>query len=794
VSLAVGRSRWHGRAQRPAPYPHGKGRDRSVLWVGAICIVGLLAVTSVVAVSAAIWLVAWFGQFAGALPPPDQLTARTPFQTTPILASDGSTVLYEITDPQGGRRTIIKLSQMPRYLIEATIATGDAGFFSNPGFEVRAIFRAALEDLTHQQFLSGASTITQQVARNVLLTPQERLDRSARRKVKEIILAYQLDQTYTKDEILSVYLNEIGYGNRNYGVEAAAEGYFGKPAAQLDLAQCALIAGLPQAPSYYDPYSNLAAVKARQAYVLQRMLDQGYVTADQARAATSEPIHFVSQERAPIAPHFVNYVSDLLSSRLGTDRLYHGGYRAVTTLDVPLQTLAEQTIDSNPTLTAKGSGNNAALVALDPQTGHVLAMVGSANYDDPTIAGEVNMALAPRESVGILNPFTYAIALQHGDTLNSRVVDQPLGAGQPGGTVVSSPSADTHRFLGPVTLREALGLGLAAPAVQLLSTYGNQSLIDLMTTTGLADFNHQIEYTPSLVVAGARVTPLEVAQAYGMLANAGSARQPAVIDRVVDPNNRIVLQDQSKAVQALPAGVAYLVTSALADPSVRPPEVQSALKLTAPVAFHDVVSDDRRDSWAAGYFPNLTVVVWVGNTSGHPLDDVGAAAEIWGSFVRGATQVRPAASYSRPTDVVTVSLCQNPGCTSKRSEDVLRGTEKAAEDANAAAIGGQQTGVTNSQTPLVDRARAQTALQAATSIVASGPITVPDVSGTSPDQARFRLAAAGLANAGLVKYVSGPDLPPALHNIAVGQVVGTSPAAGERAAVGTSVVLTVRRN
>ena len=766
--------------------------DRFVLWIGGICLAGILAIGLVVATATAVWMIAWFGQFAGALPSPEQLTARAPFQTTPVYASDGATVLYEITDPEGGRRTIVKLSQVPRYLIEATIATEDAGFFSNPGFELRAIFRAAVEDLSHQQVLSGASTITQQVARNVLLTPAERLDLSARRKVKEIVLAYQLTQTYTKDEILSVYLNEIYYGHRSYGVEAAAETYFGKSVSQLDLAECALIASLPSAPAYYDPYVRLDAVKERQQYILQRMVDQGYISEEQAQAAASEPLHLVDHRRAPIAPHFVNYVSDLLQARLGTDRLYHGGDHVITTLDAPLQSLAERTVSAHSELLSKGSGNNVAIVALDPRNGHILAMVGSADYDDADIAGEVNMALAPRQSTGILNPLTYALALERGETLVSRVIDEPQATSDATGIDLKSARADEHQYLGPVTLRQAIGLGLGAPALHLMTVVGNQSLIDLMTRIGVSNFAQRVDYASNYAIAGARISPLEVAQVYAMLANGGVARRPIAIESVVDPNERIVYQEQSEQRQALPAGVAYLVSSALADPSVRSPEVENVLKLDRPVAVHVATSDDRRDSWAAGYLPNLAVVVWVGSTNGKPLNDVQAAAEIWSSFVRDALKILPPADYTRPSDVVEISLCQNPACTSRRSEVVLKGTEKAAEDANAIAIGRARTGVTSSQTPLVNRA--QTSSRTVGQIVSTGLVTVPDVTGTTLDQARLRLTAAGLTSATIIKYVSGADLSPAQRSIAVGQVVATSPAAGERTAPGTSVVLTVRRN
>jgi len=788
MSLAVARLHRRTGRRRAGHQP----RDRSRFWIVVMCLAGLASVGAALAVAAAIWLIVWFGEFAGALPPPDQLTARAPFQTTPVYARDGSTLLYEITDPNGGRRTIVKLSQIPRYLIEATIATEDPSFFSNPGFEIRSILRAAVDDLTRGEIVSGASTITQQVARNVLLAPEERFDQSARRKIKEIILAYQLTQTYTKDDILSVYLNEINYGNRSYGVEAAAEGYFGKSVSQLDLAECALIAGLPQAPGYYDPYTRFDAVKRRQEYVLQRMVEQGYITPAQARAAAAEPLHFVDRPRAPLAPHFVNYVFDLLHARLGEERLYHGGYHVITTLDPPLQRIAERSVASNPSIANRSDGTNAALVALDPRSGQILAMVGSADYGDAAIAGEVNMALAPRPSAGILGPLTYALALENGDTLATRVNDVPPEAAGPSGSPDVIRAA--HQYLGPVTLRQAIGLGLSAPALQILGHTGSVPFLDLLGKLGITDADRRVSYTPDLIVAGARVSPLEVAEAYAMLAAGGIAHPPTAIDRILDPNNRLVAAPRSDATTVLPAGVSYLVTSALADETVRPPDVQSALRLDRSVAVHAAVSEDQRDTWAAAYVPNLTVVVWVGSTAGRPVRDVDAPVEILGAFLRDAFAVRPPAAFSAPPEVVPLSLCANPACSVRRVELAIKGTEEAVQQANAAAIGNPSSGVSASQTPLVDRARLQPAPVPVDRPEPSGMITVPDLAGTSPEQARLRLGAIGLSSASVVKYVSGASLPPALRSIAVGQVVGTSPAAGERVAPGTAVILTVRRD
>ena len=607
-------------------------RRRQLPWVLGLCLFGILAFGSVAASVGLVWGLVWFGQFAGALPPPENLTAHQPFQTTRVVASDRGTLLYEITDPEGGRRTVVTLDQVPRYLIEATIATEDAGFFSNPGLEPRSILRAGLDDLSHNGIVSGASTITQQVVRNVLLTPEERQQVSAARKIREIIVAYQLTQTYTKEQILQIYLNEINYGNHSYGIEAASVAYFGKSAVSLDLAECALLTGLPQAPSYFDPYVRPDEVKQRQLYVLQRMVEQGYLTQDEADAAGGETLTFIDSRHAQVAPHFVAYVSDLLDRQLGIDQLYHGGDTAITTLDPQLQASAERAVNQNLDALHQAGGNNTAVVALDPQTGHVLAMVGSASFDDSQIAGEVNMTLAEHQSGGVLSPLTYAVALQKGKTL----IDQ-FEIRQNGPVTVAAPAPATGAATDPqvvrLTLRDALGRDLAAPAIQLMGTVGNQSFLDLGTRIGLANFSQRVDYGVNQTIAGAHVTPLEVARVYATLAGAGVSRLPITIERIVDPTGTVLFQADTSGQDALDPGVAYLVSTVLADPAMRPPEILPGGTGEQPVATRLSLAEDLKDAWAVGYTPNLVVVVWTGNSNGRALTDAGPAARILNDLV-----------------------------------------------------------------------------------------------------------------------------------------------------------------
>ncbi|HEX5415403.1 MAG TPA: transglycosylase domain-containing protein, partial [Chloroflexota bacterium] len=420
LAVLVARRRARVRKQRHQPrHRVPPGSFAPTASAGVPTLLALVGFFGLLSLLATLIGLAVFGRYIGALPPPEDLNAHSFFQTTPVLASDGHSLLYEITDPEGGRRTLISLDEMPRNLVEATIATEDAGFFTNPGVEPRAIVRAAFDDLAYHHIVSGASTITQQVVRGILFTPEERFDQSAARKIKEAIIAYQVTQTYRKDQILELYLNTIFYGNHSYGIQAAAEGYFGKSVESLDLAECSLLAGIPQSPGYYDPYQRLDAVKERQAYVLQRMVIEGYITPAEARAAYDEPLHFVDRRHASVAPHFVSYVTSLLDQKLGTNRLYHDGDRAVTTLDLPIQQAAEAALAGRREALAAAGATNAAIVVLDPRDGHLLALVGSLNYDDPEIEGEVNMAFVPRSSGGILSPLTYAMGLNDGETLIS---------------------------------------------------------------------------------------------------------------------------------------------------------------------------------------------------------------------------------------------------------------------------------------------------------------------------------------------------------------------------------------
>lgn len=779
VLLARRRSQLRKQRHQMRPRP-----SESPLLLAALAVIGLGGLAALLFCFVALSLL---GRFIGALPPPEDLNAHSLFQTTPVLAGDGQSLLYEVTDPEGGRRTLISLDEMPRYLIEATISTEDAGFFTNPGVEPRAIVRAAFDDITRRQIVSGASTITQQVVRNILFSPDERTDQSALRKVKEAVIAYQVSQTYSKDQILQIYLNAIPYGNRSYGIQAAAEGYFGKSVESLDLAECALLAGLPQAPSYYDPYQRLDEVKARQAYVLQRMVIEGYITSAQAQEAYEEPLHFVDRRHATVAPHFVSYIVGILDQKLGTDRLYHDGDIATTTLDLSLQQTAETALSRRASELAASGATNASIVVLDPRNGHILAMVGSLNYDDPNIEGEVNMAFAPRSSGGILSPLTYAMGLNDGETLIS-----PLS--QSGSTTIGDQSSDS------ITLREALAEGLNGPATYLLRRIGSAPFFDLAQAMGVPNLDQRAVYSGSKVLASVRVSPLEVAQIYAALASNGQDHAPVALERIAGPNGTVLFQAADQAPVAVDPGIAYLVTSALADRTLWPANEREALPGATPIALHTAESDGALDSWFVSYTPNAVVVVWLGNTIGGKLSG-GAPTLAIGSEVMQAVNKRyPAGDFPRPDDVVALSLCRTAACAERDSYLALKGTESTVEKAHAAQIAETPRTIVNSQTPLVDRdgSSATVAVSPSPTVTTrpaagtQGPVKVPEVSGLSPEDARQRLTAAGLSVAPLIRYQSGAL--PGEPLVAVGQVVGTAPGAGRPEPAGSSIVLIIRRD
>ncbi|MFC1976259.1 transglycosylase domain-containing protein, partial [Chloroflexota bacterium] len=468
------------------------------------------------------------------LPHPNELYQHTTAPSTKIYDRHG-TLLYEITDPHQGLHTPLTLDEIPQACVEATIATEDASFYRNPGVDAWAIVRALYINLEGGEVLSGGSTITQQLARNLLLSPQERVEISLTRKLREAILAWRLARTYSKDEILALYLNETYYGNLAYGLEAASRTYFGKHAAELDLAECAVLAGLPQSPANYNPLENPDAASARQNVVLDLMVKHGFIITDEADSARREKLGFAAIPFPIEAPHFVMFVRGELERHYGLEAIYRQGLQVHTTLDLNMQNtarriaryrlaeLAEQK-DGVPPRNVR----NAAVVVLDPATGEILTMLGSPNYFDSRIDGAVNVTMATRQPGSSIKPITYAaafdpkVAAAHSYqplTPASMMVDvRTAFVTQEGQPYV--PENYDRTWRGPVLLRQSLASSYNLIAVKVLDYVGLDTMIDLARRMGITTFDNK-NFGLALTLGGGEVRLVELTAAYAALANGG---------------------------------------------------------------------------------------------------------------------------------------------------------------------------------------------------------------------------------------------------------------------------------
>jgi len=623
------------------------------------------------------------------LPRPGDLPQHVAAASTQILDRHGR-LLYEVIDPTWGRHAPVTLDDIPPYLLRATVATEDANFYQHPGVDLRAIVRALWINVQGGQVLSGGSTITQQLARNLLLSPQERVQRTLTRKLRESILAWQLARAYSRDDILALYLNETYYGNYAYGVEAAAQAYFGKHVGELDLAECALLAGLPQAPSVYNPLSDLPAARQRQEVVLGLMVKQGFISQEEAALAAAEPLHFASTPFPIRAPHFVMYVQALLEESLGRQRLEQGGLRVYTTLDLALQETAQRIARRHLARLADTrhgdqdrNVHNAALVALDPRSGEILAMLGSPDYFDPSIDGAVNVALALRQPGSSIKPITYAAAF---DPTSAAPYTPATLIPDVSTTFITrenrpyTPRNYDSIFHGPVLARRALASSLNIPAVKVLEYVGLEAMTRQARRMGITTFDDAERFGLALTLGGGEVRLLELGAAYAAFANGGFRVEPVAIRRVQDAQGNIVwLQPGGMGERTLDERVAYLITDILSDDWARMSAFGegSVLRLDRPAAVKTGTTSNWRDNWTVGYTPDLVVGVWAGNADNSPMHNVSGisgAAPIWHDFMQAALKGTPAREFARPDGLVEVEICPLSGLRAS-SYDPHRRTE-----------------------------------------------------------------------------------------------------------------------
>ncbi|MHB8991292.1 MAG: transglycosylase domain-containing protein [Chloroflexota bacterium] len=600
------------------------------------------------------------------LPPLTQLSDRLAFKTTRILDRNGN-LLYEVYDREGGKRTPIHLGDVPPHLANATIATEDKDFYSNWGFDPAGIARAVLDNVSTGQIVSGASTITQQLAKNVLLDESERTDQSYGRKLREAVLAFRISQTYPKDQILEMYLNEIFYGHLSYGIEAAAQTYFGRSARDLTLAESALLAGLPQAPSQYDPFVNFDAAKDRQAHVLERMVSEGYITRAEAEQAKGEPLHLRPEQDIKIlAPHFVMYVRQLLEQKYGANLVYRGGLTVTTTIDLDYNRLAENAIRDQLQYLRKQNANNAALASIDPRTGEILAMVGSKDYSDASIDGQVNVVIARRQPGSTIKPIVYVAAFSKGWAPETIVVDEPTAFPNAPGQPPYRPHNYDLKFDGAMTIRHALSNSKNIPAVKALTFVGIPDFVKIAESFGI-HFDNPNLYGLSLGLGGGEARLLDMVGAYATIDNGGVLVPPVAILRIEDAEGRVVEQyTPPQGRQVVSPVHAYMITSILSDSTAREPlqGPNSPLKLTRPAAAKTGSTDDYKDSWTIGYTPNLVTGVWVGNTDSTPMKEVlGSlgAGRIWHQYMEDIHAGTPVVDFVPPPGLREYRVCKETG-------------------------------------------------------------------------------------------------------------------------------------
>jgi penicillin-binding protein 1C len=648
------------------------------------------------------------------LPSPESISQHLNLPSVRITDRNGR-VLYEALAEEGGRHAVVPLEAIPLALRQATIAVEDSSFYRNPGVDAVGVLRALWINIkaSLQQYQveapAGGSTITQQVARNLLLSPEERIQRSVRRKLREAILAWQLTRLYSKDEILAFYLNQTYYGGLAYGVEAASQTFFGKPVSQLDLAECALLAGLPQAPAYYNPFTYPDAALERQHTVLRLMQKAGFISDEQRVLAEREAMAFASQPYPMEAPHFVMMVRAQLDRLFTPEQIYqHGGIVVRTTLDLDWQAHAERAVRRQLAELRTGESglghnvNNGALVALDPHSGQILALVGSPDYFDASNEGAINMAIAPRQPGSALKPILYAAALDtsrldgEGETVQpwtaaTMLLDVSTSFMTHDGQVYTPANYDLQEH-GPVLVREALASSLNIPAVVTLDFIGLKGLFEQAAKLGITTLQDPERYDLSLALGGGAVRLLELTAAYAALANGGYRVDPISILEVRDmEGNLLFAAPPISHIRVLDERVAWLISDILSDNDARRLGFgpNSTLRIGRPAAVKTGTTSNFHDNWTVGYTPDLAVGVWVGNTNYEPMREVNGltgAAPIWHQFIRTVLTGQVPRQFARPEGLVRVEICAlsgllpTPACPYRRWEWFMQGTQPTQLD------------------------------------------------------------------------------------------------------------------
>lgn len=627
------------------------------------------------------------------LPLPSQLTSQSKNPVSTQIFDRNHKLIYEIFEEK--RRTPVNINELPPYVTQATVSVEDKDFYKHIGFDLMGILRAIYKTSTGQR-LEGGSTITQQLVKTTLLSPE----RTFRRKIREFTLALVIEIVYSKDQILSMYLNNIPYGGTAWGIEAASQTYFGKNSKDLTLGEASLLAGLPQAPTKFSPFgAHPELASERQKVVLRRMVEDKHISEDEARKAESEKIVFTKQAGIK-APHFSLYVKDQLVEKYGQDIVEHGGLRVTTTLDLDLQNMAQETVKTEvDKLTKKNVGNGAAVIT-NPKTGEIYAMVGSKDYFAEDEDGKFNVVFSNRQPGSSIKPLNYALGIMKGKiTASSPLADVPTCFGVTGQPDYCPVNYD-GTFHGITHPRFALGNSYNIPAVRTLALNGVNDFIEFANRMGISSFEDPARYGLSLTLGGGEVKMIDMAKAFGVFANSGVKQSLLSILKVEDYNGNVLEEAEIKdGDRILPTGVAYIISHILYDNNARSAAFGTSSALD--VAGHPEVSvktgttNDRKDNWTIGYTPEIVVAVWVGNNNNEAMSSVTSgitgASPIWNKIMKFSLNTIESGGLSghgenrekhghvypvKTDDIVGTNICattgelpagpsDNPGCPTR---------------------------------------------------------------------------------------------------------------------------------
>lgn len=626
------------------------------------------------------------------LPSPTRLSQNSVSQSTQIFDRNGE-LLFTIYGNKN--QTFIPISEVPLKVQEATIAIEDKDFYKHGAIDIRGIVRSTISIVFYKR-VQGGSTLTQQLVKNSLLSPEQTI----LRKVKEILLSFATESLYSKKQILEMYLNQTPYGGTAYGIETAAQTFFGKHAKDLTLSESALLAGLPEAPTTYSPFgSHPELAKQRQEQVLRAMFEEKYISKSEYDKAVKEPIKYKDLSNNIKAPHFVLYVKDLLIKKYGEKTVEEGGLKVITSLDMKIQDMAQASVSAEVDDLKYSHVTNGASVVTKPATGEILAMVGSVDYFNTAQDGNVNVTIAQRQPGSSIKPINYATGLVKGYTAATPFIDQKICFPSPGQPNYCPVNYD-GKFRGVIQMRYALANSINIPAVKMLKLNGIQSMLDTANAMGIATFGTPDRYGLSLTLGGGEVTMLDMATAYGVFANGGYKINLHPILKVTNGNGKILEEYKPPespifGKKVLPEGVSFIISDILSDNQARSMEfgTNSPLKIdNLPVAVKTGTTNDFRDNWTLGYTPSYVVAVWVGNNDNTPMrgivSGITGAAPIWHDIMSNLLLGKRPEPFQRPTGVIQKAVCADTGVISgknsscrTRFEYFVTGSESASKSA-----------------------------------------------------------------------------------------------------------------